>query len=154
SGSTVPPFAFNVTVIVTQNVPAGLTGSGTSQAFVLDAPLVPGNPITAGTPTTFSGGMTVLTSFEAAIGGSKNTAAAPQATGFRTITWDAVKVDGSDAVSGPNSTVVVPGGHTVGIPLNRFQNQGVFFGAIYAVSNDGFVDANPNVGGPNAVLFP
>src|SRR5262249_8176679 len=30
------------------------------------------------------------------------------------------------------------------------QGQGVFFGAVYAVSNDGFVDVNPNVSG----LFP
>jgi hypothetical protein len=154
SGSTVPPFAFSVTVIVTQKIPAGLTGTGTSQAFVLDAALAPGNPITAGTPTVFTGGMTALTNFEAAVGGSKNTAAAPQSSGFRTITWDGVKVDGTDAVAGANSTVIITAGHTVGIPLNRFQGQGVFFGAIYAVTNDGFVDVNPSVGSPNTVLFP
>lgn len=154
SGSTVPPFGFTVTVTVTQNISSGLTGTGTSQAFVLDAALAPGNPITAGTPTVFTGGMTALTSFEAAVGGSKNVAAAPQASGFRTITWDGVKVDGTDAVSGANSTVVITPGHTVGIPLNRFQNQGLFFGAIYAVTNDGFVGVNPSVGSPNPVLFP
>jgi hypothetical protein len=155
SGSTVPPFAFSVMVSVTQNIAAGLTGSGTSQAFVLDAALAPGNPITVGTPAVFTGGMTALTNFQAAIGGSKNTSPAPQPSGFRTITWDGVKVDGSDAVSGPNSTTVITLGHTVGIPLNRFQNQGLFFGAIYAVSNDGFMDVNPSVGGGfNPVLFP
>ncbi len=162
SGSTVPPFAFSFTVIVTQNIPAGLTGQGTSQAFVLDAALAPGNPISAGTPMKFSGGNTgnptsaamALANFEAAVGGAKNTAAAPQPTGFRTITWDGVKVDGTDSAAGPNSTVVITAGHTVGIPLNRFQGQGVFFGAIYAVSNDGFVDVNPNVGSSNPVLFP
>jgi hypothetical protein len=89
-----------------------------------------------------------------AVGGPKNTAAAPQPNGFRVINWDGVKVDGTDAVAGPNSTTVITPGHTVGIPLDRFQGQGVFFGAIYAVSNDGFVDVNPNVGAPNPVLFP
>ncbi|HLJ95654.1 MAG TPA: DUF4214 domain-containing protein [Gemmataceae bacterium] len=154
SGSTVPPFAFTVTITVTEKVSSGLTGTGTSQAFVLDAALAPGNPITAGTPTVFTGGTAALTNFEAAVGGSKNTLTAPQPTGFRTITWDGVKVDGSDAVAGTNSTVVITPGHTVGIPLNRFQNQGVFFGAVYAVSNDGFGDVNPSVGNPNPVLFP
>ena len=41
-------------------------------------------------------------------------------------------------------------GKTVGIPLNRFQAQGTFFEEVYAVSNDGFTDVNPNVTG----LFP
>ena len=158
SGSTVPPFGFNVTVMVTENIPAGVSGTSTSQAFVLDAALSPGDPITAGTPTRFSGGdsankidpATALANFEAAIGGSKNTAAAPQTSGFRTVTWDGVKVDGTDAVAGANSTIGITAGHTVGIPLNRFQNQGLFFGAIYAVSNDGFVDVNPSVSN----LFP
>src|SRR5262249_27442264 len=103
SGSTVPPFAFTVTVMVTENIPAGVSGTGTNQAFVLDAALSPGNPITAGTPTPFTGGnsgnkvdaVSALANFEAAIGGSKNTAAAPQSNGFRTVTWDGVKVDGS-----------------------------------------------------------
>jgi hypothetical protein len=53
-------------------------------------------------------------------------------------------------VAGANSTTVIVPGHTVGIPLNRFEGSGVNFGAIYAVSNDGFVTANPNVAG----LFP
>src|SRR5439155_25753634 len=38
----------------------------------------------------------------------------------------------------------------VGIPLNRFEGSGVFFGAVYAVSNDGFVGVNPSAAG----LFP
>ena len=123
--------------------------------------LAPGNPIAVGTPTQITGGNTgntssaaaALTIFEAAIGGIKN-AAAPQPSGFRTITWDGVKVDGTDSAAGANSTVVINTGHTVGIPLDRFQGQGVFFGAVYAVSNDGFVDVNPSVGTPNTVLFP
>jgi hypothetical protein len=162
SGSTVPPFAFTATLTVTENSKAANTDTTTTQAEVLDAALAPGNPITAGSPTQFTGGdagnatsaSAALANFKAAIGGSKNTVAAPQTSGFRAINWDAVKVDGTDAVAGANSTVVITPGHTVGIPLNRFQGQGVYFGAIYAVTNDGFVDTNPNVGSPNPVLFP
>jgi hypothetical protein len=127
-------------------------------AEVLDAALSPGDPlkpVSAGVTLGGNGGNSTsasqaLTNFETAIGGVKNTASAPQQGGFRTITWDGVKVDGSDAVAGPNSTTVITAGHTVGIPLDRFQGQGVFFGAVYAVSNDGFVDVNPQVSG----LFP
>src|SRR5262249_44513309 len=80
----------------------------------LMAPLMPGNPVSIGTPLTFSavGGtnpsgaaLAALTSFETAIGGSKNTAPAPQASGFRTITWDGVKLDGNDFGGGANTTV-------------------------------------------------
>jgi hypothetical protein len=163
SGSVVPPFTFTVTLHVFENANAATnTDTQTTPAEVLDAPLSQGDPINAGVPTVFTGGGTgsattagaALANFEAAIGGSKNTAAAPQTGGFRTINWDAVKVDGTDAAAGPNSTVVINQGHTVGIALNRFQGQGTFFGAVYAVSNDGFADTNPNVGGANPVLFP
>ena len=152
SGSTVPPFVFNVTVTVTENIMNGLTTTQTGEAQVLDAPLAPGNPVPVGPGQLFTGtsqatATASLASFEAAIGGSKNTTAAPQNGGFRTITWDGVKVDGSDAVSGPNSTTVITPGHTVGIPLSRFEGSGVYFGAVYAVSNDGFVDVNQNVAG-------
>jgi hypothetical protein len=120
--------------------------------------LTPGNPVSIGSPLTFSGAggtntsggaFTALSSFETAIGGSKNTAPAPQTNGFRTIVWDAVKLDGTDFGGGANTTVI----HldkTVGIPLNRFQTQGVFFEEVYAVSGDGFTDVNPNAAG----LFP
>ena len=74
---------------------------------------------------------------------------APQNGGFRVINWDGVKTDGTDSAAGPNSTVVITS-QTVGIPLNRFEGQGVFFGAVYGVSNDGFADVNPSVAG----LFP
>jgi hypothetical protein len=159
SGSTVPPFAFTATLTAFENAnPMTNTDMKTAQAQVLDAALVPGNPVTAGTPQIITGGGTgqsttaavALANFEAAIGGVKNTAAAPQNGGFRTITWDGVKVDGTDNAAGPNSTIIITPNHTVGISLNRFQGQGVFFGAIYAVSNDGFTDVNPNVTG----LFP
>jgi hypothetical protein len=161
SGSTVPGpngTAFTVTLTVTESANAANADTRTAQAQVLDAALSAGNPVQAVSAGVFTGGNTgngttaaqALAAFETAIGGAKNTAAAPQGSGFRTITWDGVKVDGTDNAAGANSTTVITPGHTVGIPLDRFQGQGVFFGAVYAVSNDGFVDVNPSVNG----LFP
>ena len=164
SGSVVPPGAFTVSVTVKENLLNGSSGSGTGSAMVLDAPIVPGNPITLPLPagstqlftgiggnntsTTIGTANDALHQFELGIGGVKNTAAAPQNGGFRVINWDAVKVDGTDAAAGAGSTTVIPtGNHTVGIPLNRFEGQGVFFGAVYGVSNDGFVDVNPAAAG-------
>src|SRR5262249_25128483 len=77
--------------------------------------------------------------------------ASPQNGGFRTITWDGVKLDGTDFNN--NSTVIVPN-KTVGIPINRFQNVGVIFEEVYAVSGDGFKSVNPNVNAANPALFP
>ena len=102
-----------------------------------------------GGTNTSGGALTALNAFETAIGGGKNTAAAPQTGGFRTITWDGVKLDGTDFGGGANTTVINLN-KTVGIPLNRFQAQGTFFEEVYAVSGDGFTDVNPNVTG----LFP
>jgi hypothetical protein len=158
SGSTVPPFAFTITLTVTELANAANTDTATGPAQVLDAPLAPGDPVNPAGSVLFDGGdngnptsaAQALSNFEAAVGGVKNTSPSPQSGGFRTITWDGVKVDGTDSVGGPNSTTVITAGHTVGIPLDRFQGQGVFFGAVYAVSNDGFADVNPNVAG----LFP
>jgi hypothetical protein len=164
SGSTVPPFAFNVTLTVTENANTANTDTATGSAQVLDAALAVGNPVTPGPGTQFFGGnagnsttaAAAESNFETAIGGVKNTAPAPQNGGFRVINWDGVKTDGTDAVAGPNSTVLITPG-TVGIPLDRFQGQGVFFGAVYAVSSDGFSTVNPSVGpsaaAPNG-LFP
>src|SRR5262249_16506127 len=78
-----------------------------------------------------------------------NIAPAPQSGGFRTITWDGVKLDGTDFGGGANTTVINLN-ETVAIPLDRFQTQGTFFGDVYAVSGDGFADVNSNVAG----LFP
>jgi hypothetical protein len=156
SGSTVPPFSFPVTLTVTESANAANTDTASTTAEVVDASLTNGDPVPVGPGTQFFGGnqgnsttaAQAEANFEAAIGGTKNTTPAPQNGGFRVINWDGVKVDGTDNVAGP--TTVITLGHTVGIPLNRFQGTGVFFGAIYAVSNDGFVDVNPNVTG----LFP
>lgn len=158
SGSTVPPFSFPMTLTVTESANAANTDTAHATAEVVDAALTDGDPVPVGPGTPFFGGnqgnsttaAQALANFEAAIGGAKNTAPAPQNGGFRVITWDGVKVDGTDSAAGANSTVVITPGHTVGIPLNRFQGSGVFFGAVYAVSNDGFTDVNPNVTG----LFP
>jgi hypothetical protein len=157
SGSTVPPFSFTVTLKVTENANAGNTDTATGSAQVLDAALSPGNPVQVVSAGVLEGGNTgnatsaaqAETNFEAAIGGAKNIAAAPQNGGFRVINWDGVKTDGTDAAAGANSTTVITN-HTIGIPLNRFQGQGLFFGAVYAVTNDGFADVNPSVAG----LFP
>jgi hypothetical protein len=161
SGSTVPPFSFPVTLTVTETATPVNTDTQTGQGFVLDAPLALGDPVPVGPGAVTVGGNTgnittaaaALANFEAGIGGVKNTAAAPQNGGFRVINWDGVKTDGTDAAAGPNSTTVITP-KTVGIPLDRFQGQGVFFGAVYAVSSDGFVDVNPTVGAPNPALFP
>ena len=125
----------------------------------MDATLFPGNPVTV-TPQTFSGvgttatattvsAETALSQFQAAIGGVKNTAASPQAGGFRTITWDGVSTSGTGVDVPPNTIQINPTNPngTVVIAKDRFIGQGVYFGDPYAVSGDGFTDVNPNVTG-------
>jgi len=164
SGSTVPPGAFNVTLHVFETAtPATNTDTNVSQAQVLDAPLSPGNPVSAGTPQVFKGvggtstsggALTALNTFETAIGGANNggnAPATPLTTGFRDINWDGVNLTGTD-FGGPPNTTVIDSGKTVAIPLNRFQERGVYFGAVYAVSTDAqsggsFADTNANVSG-------
>lgn len=119
--------------------------------------LSPGSNVVVSTPTSFSGvggtntsggAVTALKSFQTAIGGADNGGtASPQSSGFRTINWDGVKLDGTDF---GGDTTVIDSGKTVGIPLNRFQERGIFFEQVYAVSGDGFVSVNPNATG----LFP
>jgi hypothetical protein len=164
SGSTVPPVSFNVTLHVfeTANVAVN-TDTNISQAQVLDAALAPGNPVSPGTPQVFNGvggnstggsALAAVQSFEAAIGGPNNGAnppATPLTTGFRDINWDGVKLDGTD-FGGPPNTTVIDSGKTAAIPLDRFQERGVFFGAVYSVSSDtqpggSFADVNPSVAG-------
>jgi hypothetical protein len=162
SGSVVPPFTFNVTLHVFENANPTDSIIQTGQAQVLDAPLGQGNPIDPTTVkhTEFTGGnlgnsttvAQALANFRTAIGGTDNGGvAAPQNGGFRTINWDGVKLDGTD-FGGPPNTTVIDKGKTVAIPLDRFQERGVFFGAIYAVSTDqqpggAFADVNPNAAG-------
>jgi hypothetical protein len=135
-----------------------------STLYATDVPLSPGNPVTIGTPSEFSGvggtnssggAVTAMNAFAAAIGGANNGGnPPPQANGFRAINWDGVLLDGTDF--GGISIIISPN-HVVGIPLNRFQERGVFFDEIYAVSGPAsatdpstFTTVNPNV----ANLFP
>lgn len=117
--------------------------------------LFAGNPIVAGNPVQFAGSGkansdTAIANFKAATGGVNNGGGtANPATGFRAITWDGVAVDGKDS-GGPPNTTVISLGNTVGIPNDRFQNLGISFEEVYAVSSDGFATVNPNAAG----LFP
>ena len=91
-----------------------------------------------------------LDAFRAAIGGVKKPGA-PEASGQREINWDAVRLDGTD----PNpNTQVVDSGHTVIIPVDRFQNQGALFEDPYAVSGDGFASVNPATAGQFPAFSP
>src|SRR5437588_7012043 len=66
------------------------------------------------------------------MGDANNGNTPPPATGgFRTINWDGVPLNGVD---GTFNDVVIDSGHVVGIPLNRFQERGVEFEQVYAVS--------------------
>jgi hypothetical protein len=162
SSSVTPPFNTPVTVTISDTANGLGPVTANSAASVADANLSQGNPITATPTSTFFGGgsgqpsaATALANFQAAIGGANN-GAVPQPIngGFRVITWDGVKLDGTDFGGGANTTVISPG-NVVGIPLNRFQTNGVYFGAVYAVSGSDatgntFTSVNPGVAG----LFP
>ncbi len=157
------PQSISVSMHDTQdNQDVNLTGS---TATIPDAPLLPGtasavptNVLTGvGTGSAAGSAAAALSSFETAIGGTNNGGtASPQSGGFRTINWDGVPLDGNDP--GFSDTVIVPNS-VVGIPTNRFQERGVQFAEVYAVSgpnpatpsdNSTFVTVNPNVDG----LFP
>jgi hypothetical protein len=164
SGSTVPPVVFNVTLHVFETATAAInTDTNVSQAQVLDAPLSPGNPVNPGVPQVFKGVggssaggpvLAALQQFEATIGGANNggnAPAAPLTSGFRDINWDGVALNGTD-FGGPPNTTVIDSGKTAAIPLDRFQERGVFFGAVYSVSSDtqtggSFADVNPGAAG-------
>jgi FG-GAP-like repeat len=104
-------------------------------------------------PVAFTGvgadAATALNSYQAAIGGVNNGVQIPQIGGFRKITWDGVGLGATDGAF--TNTVITPN-HTVGIPLNRFQRNGVFFEEVYAVSDTGFTTENPGLQPP--VQFP
>ena len=108
----------------------------------------------AAPPTIYSGSgddaATALNAFRAAIGGDRNNAG-PADSGRREISWDGVRLDGTDA--NPN-TQVVDSGHTVIIPVDRFRAQGALFGDPYAVSGDGFASVNPDTAGQFPAFSP
>ena len=105
-------------------------------------------------PMVFSGSganaATALDAYRTAIGGDRNTAG-PEASGRREISWDGVRLDGTDA--NPN-TKVISSGHTVIIPVDRFQSQGAVFADPYAVSGDGFASVNPGTAGQFPAFSP
>jgi uncharacterized protein (TIGR03118 family) len=139
----------------------GRLSANVNTVTVTDAALLPGTSVSTGvtafsgvggnnTSTTANTANAALTAFEAAIGGTNNGGTAtPQTGGFRTINWDGVKLDGTDF--GGQSTVIDPN-HVVGIPVNRFQERGVQFEVVYAVSGPAsatdtstFSTVNPSV---------
>jgi uncharacterized protein (TIGR03437 family) len=115
--------------------------------FVLAEPVAASSAAAA---TTFSAvstaeATTATDAFRTAIGGANNGGAAtPQTGGRREINWDGVRLDGTDF---NNNTTVIVAGKITGIPVNRFQARGLIYGEVLAVSNDGFVSANPGVAG-------
>src|SRR5262245_1220553 len=96
----------------------------------------------------FSGASTseatdALNAFRAASGCANNGGAAtPQTGGRREVNWDGVRLDGTDF---NNDTTVIVANKITGIPVNRFQARGFVYKEVTAVSNDGFVSANPGV---------
>jgi hypothetical protein len=99
--------------------------------------------------TVFSGaGANATTAFDdmkSAIGGVNNgVTPGSQGSGFRTINWDGVKLDGTDI--NPNTQVIDPN-KTVAISVDRFLGNGALFADPYAVSGDGFSSVNPDTAG-------
>ena len=92
-----------------------------------------------------------LADMKTAIGGVDNLNAAPQTSGFRTIDWDAVRLDGTDV--NPN-TQVIDLNKTVAIPENRFQVRGTIFAERFAVSGDDFASVNPATTGEFPAFSP
>jgi hypothetical protein len=150
--------SYNVVVQVTDST-TGTTQQGTGTATVADAPLSIA-PQPAGASTTFTGAggtnlaggaFNAMSAFQAAIGGANNGATpSPQNGGFRTINWDGVLLAANDGTF----TNQVINAHTVGIPLNRFQERGMNFEEVYAVSDDGFTSVNPGVAGQFPAFSP
>jgi hypothetical protein len=101
-------------------------------------------------PLVFSGAGTAnataqFGAYKAAIGGVDNGGSGPQTSGFRTINWDGVGLGATDGVF---TNEVITANHTVGIPLNRFQQRGMFFNDIYAVTDTSFTTENPGLQPP------
>jgi streptogramin lyase len=154
--------SYNIAVTI-HDIVNNFDATANTAADVADAPLSI-VPLTPGAMTTFTGvggnntsvtagtANAALNAFTAAIGGANNGANPPGRTGgFRAINWDAVALDGTDF--GGASTVIVPN-NVVGIPVNRFQERGVEFEEVYAVSGDGFVSVNPGVAGQFPAFSP
>ncbi|HEY7951768.1 MAG TPA: hypothetical protein VID70_02200, partial [Solirubrobacteraceae bacterium] len=119
------PTLIKVSVTDTAVVPEA-SGSDQTTIDVADAPLLP--LFTA--PTLISGAGSLATStslsvFQAAIGGIDNgTAPGERSGGERHITWDAIKLDGTQ----PESLTISPA-HTVTVPIDSQQERGIELGA-------------------------
>lgn len=88
---------------------------------------------------------TAFTNYQTAIGGVNNGAASgSQGSGFRTINWDGVPLDGSGAGAGIET--IVPN-KVVTIPDDLFLDRGTLYDEEYVVSGDGFESVNPGVAG-------
>jgi hypothetical protein len=116
----------------------------TRSSFIYTLLAVLGSLSTAqAVPIVFSGSgantTTAFNDFRAAIGGGSR------------ITWDGVKLDGTDA--NPN-TRVIASGSTVEIPIDRFRNVGAIYADPYAVSGDGFATVNPGTAGQFTAFTP
>lgn len=85
---------------------------------------------------------TALNTFRTVAGADNGGTASPQTGGRREITWDGVRLDGTD---NNNNTTLIVQGKITGIPVNRFQARGVTFSEVLAVSGDGFASANANI---------
>lgn len=97
----------------------------------------------------FSGtGANATTAFDdmkAAIGGNNNgITLGSQSSGFRTINWDGVRLDGTDIHP---DTQVIDLNKTVVMPVDRFLRNGALYAAPYTVSGDGFSSVNPDTTG-------
>lgn len=145
---------YNVTIQVT-DATTSITQTAIGTANVADAPLsIVSQPPGAATQFSGIGGSNVAglalnakNAFQAAIGGANNGGTpAPQPNGFRIINWDGVAMAANDGTF----TNQVINADTVGIPTNRFQERGMNFAEVYAVSDDGFTSVNGGV----ALQFP
>jgi hypothetical protein len=133
-------------VMITVQNTAGPSPLATASTFptVADAPL----GVPAGTPVELTGaGSTqtaaAMSAFEGAIGGADNgTTPGEQSGGWRHITWDNIKLDGSD----PGSTTIVPNA-VVAIAPDREQPYGIDLQHGDAVAGDGFASVNSSVAG-------
>jgi hypothetical protein len=93
-----------------------------------------------------------LEAMKTAIGGQNNRGTpGTQPNGFRTIAWDGVRLDGTDA--NPN-TQVIDLNKTVAIPIDRFAAVGALYEDVYAVSGDGFASVNPATAGEIIAFSP
>lgn len=72
-------------------------------------------------------------------------------TDGKSITWDGVKLDGTDTNT---NTRVIDFGKTVEIPVDRFRGVGAIYADPYTVSGDGFAGVNPATTGQFKAFSP